>query len=430
MKTTGGRIHYAWYVLLMGVLAVACVLGFARFGYTIILPSMQKSLHLSNTQAGTLATANLLGYACFALLGRAASSRFGPRRVISTGLLIIGVSMLLTGLVHSFLSAAALRLLTGIGSGLGNVPAVSLAAAWFSAPRRGLAAGVISAGSSVGIILVGSVVPSILAVGPDGWRSAWYAYGATSLVAAVTVYAILRDRPADKGLLPLGESAPARPVAAPADPPAHGRPSGGLHWRRVYRSGSVWHLGVVYVAYGFSYFLYMTFFTKHLVTSAGYTTAAAGSLFMILGWFSLLSGILWGAISDRIGRKPALMIVYVWNAAAFALFALSHRPVGFLASAVLFGLSAWAVPSIIAAACGDVVGARLAPAALGLATFLFALGQSLGPAVAGMIADSTGGFAPAFLLAAAVSLLGAVAAAFLRPLPTRSTPLIVPATED
>ena len=426
MTTTRGRIHYAWYVLLMGVLTVACVLGLARFGYTVILPSMQESLHFSNTQAGNLATANLLGYACFALLGGAASSHFGPRRVIPIGLLIIGVCMLLTGLARGFVSAAVLRLLTGIGSGLGNVPAVSLAAAWFSAPRRGLAAGVISAGSSVGIILVGSVVPGILAVGAEGWRYAWFAYGATSLVAAVTVYAILRDRPADKGLLPLGESEADRPSAAAAAASAGRGAGGGLHWGRVYRSGAVWHLGFVYVAFGFSYFLYMTFFTKHLVTSAGYTTAAAGGLFMVLGWCSLLSGIVWGAVSDRIGRKPALMIVYVWNATAFALFALSHHPLGFTASAVLFGLSAWAVPSIIAAACGDVVGARLAPAALGLATFLFAFGQALGPTVAGMIADSTGGFAPAFLLAAAVSLLGAVAAAFLRP--TVESPPSRPAT--
>ena len=415
MTTTRGRIHYAWYILVMGVLVVACVLGLARFGYTVILPSMQKSLGFSNTQAGTLATANLLGYACLSLVGGALASHYGARRVVTAGLLIAGGGMLLTGLARGFVSAAALRLLTGVGSGLGNVPVMALAAAWFSAPRRGLASGVIAAGSSVGIILVGSVIPSILAVGPEGWRYAWYAYGATTIVVAVAAYAILRDRPSQMGLPPLGDTVVRSAVASAAD--------SGLPWRRVYRMPAVWHLGFVYVAFGFSYFLYMTFFTKHLIAEGGYSSAAAGGLFMLLGWCSLLSGIAWGAISDRIGRKWALMIVYLWNAIAFALFGLAHGPLGFTLSAVLFGLSAWAVPTIMAAACGDTVGARLAPAALGLATFLFALGQSLGPAVAGMIADSTGGFAPAFLLAAAVSILGAVAAAFLRPAPKRSAPL-------
>jgi sugar phosphate permease len=302
-----------------------------------------------------------------------------------------------------------------VGSGLGNVPIMALAAPWFAAPRRGLATGVIAAGSSVGIILVGWVVPGILAVGAEGWRYAWYAYGATTLVVAVAAYAVLRDRPSQKGLPPLGDTIVRPAVKSAAD--------SGLPWKRVYRTRAVWHLGFVYVAFGFSYFLYMTFFTKHLIAAAGYTSARAGGLFMVLGWCSLLSGIAWGAISDRIGRKQTLIVVYLWNAVAFALFGLSHHPLGFAASAVIFGLSAWAVPTIIAASCGDVVGARLAPAALGLATFLFALGQSAGPAVAGMIADSTGGFAPAFLLAAGVSALGAVAAAFLRPAAARSVPV-------
>jgi MFS family permease len=70
----------------------------------------------------------------------------------------------------------------------------------------------------------------------------------------------------------------------------------------------------------------------------------------------------------------------------------------------------------MAAACGDALGSRLAPAALGFVTLFFALGQSLAPTIAGALADSTGGFGPSFLLAAAAALGGAVMAAFLRPI--------------
>ena len=55
-------------------------------------------------------------------------------------------------------------------------------------------------------------------------------------------------------------------------------------------------------------------------------------------------------------------------------------------SAILFGLSAWSIPAIMAAACGDALGPRLAPAALGFITLFFGIGQALGPAVAGAIA--------------------------------------------
>jgi hypothetical protein len=59
--------HYAWIILAVGTLVVFGALGLARFGYTMVLPAMQLELGLNNTQAGGLATANLIGYLAFYL---------------------------------------------------------------------------------------------------------------------------------------------------------------------------------------------------------------------------------------------------------------------------------------------------------------------------------------------------------------------------
>jgi sugar phosphate permease len=222
----------------------------------------------------------------------------------------------------------------------------------------------------------------------------------------------LRNRPAEMGL---------KPVGASSDDSVPDQKTGGLQWGRVYRSRTVWHLGLVYVAFGFSYIIYMTFFTKHLIAEGGYTQDRAGDLFMIMGWVSLVCGLLWGTVSDVIGRRRALIVVYLIHAVAFALFALWPTPAGFTLSAVLFGLSAWSIPAIMAAACGDVLGPRLAPAALGLITLLFGIGQAVAPSIAGAMADASGSFFTALLLAAGVALLGALGAFFLRPTPTAST---------
>jgi len=437
-------VHYAWFVLGAATLAVFGSLGLARFGYTVVLPSMQAGLGLDNTQAGGLATANLLGYSALALLGGALASRFGPRIVITGGLLVAAVAMLATGMVHGFAAAAFWRLVTGMGSGAGNVPAMGLLAAWFGARRRGVASGVAVAGSSIGLIALGPSVPRVIAqVGEDGWRVSWFLFAAVTVGLAALCYAVLRDTPADIGLRPLGGDTEGahRPGPRTADPEgatagagaevaavtadnssseAKTGWGGGLKWGLVYRSPTVWHLGVVYVAFGFSYIIYMTFFTKHLIQAGGYSPAQAGSLFMTMGWSSLLCGVIWGGVSDRIGRKWALVIVYLIQATSFALFYLWAAPAGFLISAVLFGLTAWSIPAIMAAACGDALGSRLAPAALGFVTLFFAIGQSAAPTVAGALADATGGFGPAFLLAAGVALLGAVLASFLRT-PTRNS---------
>jgi len=410
MKFPRTRIHYGWIVLAVGTLVVFGSLGLARFGYTMVLPPMQEGLDLDNTQTGSLATANLIGYLALALIGGAAASRYGPRVIITAGLALAGAAMLLTGLASGFQDAAAWRALTGIGSGASNVPVMGLLAAWFATRRRGLASGIAVAGSSLALILAGAFVPRILDIyGDDGWRACWFIFGGVTVLLAIAGFFILRNQPSELGLKPLGDD-----VGEPV------RVSGveTLQWGRVYRSAAVWHLGLVYVAFGFSYIIYMTFFTKHLIAEGGYSQEAAGDLFMTMGWVSLVCGLLWGTVSDVIGRRRALIIVYLIHAVAFSLFALWPVTPGFTLSAVLFGLSAWSIPAIMAAACGDVLGPRLAPAALGFITLLFGIGQAVAPSIAGAIADATGSFFSSLLLAAGVALLGALGAFLLRPAST------------
>ena len=398
--------HYAWVILAVGTLVVFGALGLARFGYTMVLPPMQLGLGLNNTQAGGLATANLVGYLALSVLGGALAARYGPRVVITAGLTVAAAGMLLTGLANSFPSAAVWRAVTGIGSGASNVPAMGLLAAWFVQKRRGMAAGIGVTGSSLALILLGQFVPHLLSVyGWNGWRICWFIFAAITIGLAVLAFTILRNCPSELGLLPIG---------APGNSEACAYKVNALNWRSVYRSGVVWHLGLIYVAFGFSYIIYMTFFTKYLISEGGYTQQSAGRLFMLMGWLSLFCGVAWGWVSDILGRKIALVIVYIIQAASFGLFALWPASPGFILSSVLFGLSAWSIPAIMAATCGDLLGPRLAPAGLGFITLFFGIGQAAGPSVAGIIADASHSLSPALLLASGVALFGAIGSLFLR----------------
>ncbi len=411
-------LHYGWVVLTVSTLTVMGCVGFARFGYTLVLPAMQAALGLSNTQTGALATGNFLGYLALAVVGGFLASRYGPRRVIGVSMLLTGAAMAFTGPANTFGEAVAWRVLTGIGSAGSNVPVMSLLAAWFAPRRRGLATGIAVGGSSLALIITGRAVPSILETyGEDGWRYTWLVLGGAVLLLGVLALALLRDQPARKGLRPIGAES-AVPRAAIASSPVGRIPAKatfGLGWQRVYRSKAVWHIALIYVAFGFSYVIYATFFARYLEGEAGYSREAAGSLWSAVGWISITCGLIWGSVSDRLGRNVALTIVYLIQAASYAVFALWQRPAGYAVSAVAFGLTAWSIPGIVAAACGDCVGARLAPAALGFVTLFFGLGQAVGPSVAGALADAIGSFSPSFLLAAAVALLGGIGSLLLRP---------------
>jgi MFS family permease len=166
----------------------------------------------------------------------------------------------------------------------------------------------------------------------------------------------------------------------------------------------LWKLAGIYFGFGFSYIIYATFFVRYLTGEAGFTRTAAGALWLQIGVLSVVGGFLWGSVSDRWGRRAALLWVFGLQGVAILLFGLSRDGWSVYLSAALFAVTAWSVPALMAALCGDLFGARLAPAALGLITMVFGLGQALGPYLAGAIADATRSFALPFLVAGVVAL--------------------------
>jgi MFS family permease len=231
------------------------------------------------------------------------------------------------------------------------------------------------------------------------------------LLIAGIVFLLIRSRPEDKGLLPIGSS-PQEGAANPAAATAVKVSS--LQWKGVYTMPSVWYLGVVYFFYGLSYIIYMVFFAAYLVKEMGLSPSWAGGLWAMVGGLSVFCGVIWGSISDRLGRSRGSALAYLVLGLSYLIFALIKNKYGFYLSAVTFGLTAWSIPTIMAAAAGDFVGPRLAPAGLGFITLFFGIGQALGPALGGYIADISRSFTIPFLAAAIISFTGMVFSLYLK----------------
>jgi len=435
------KLHYGWIVVALGVAVVVGALGFGRFGYTVLLPSMKLGLGLDQVKAGDLATGNMIGYLSFAVISGMLAARFGARVVISFFVLVVGASMFLSGLANNYPLALAARTLTGIGSAGANIPVMALVAVWFAPRRRGLATGITVSGASIGLVVTGLLVPAILRrSGPDGWRRAWFVFAAFAFLMAVLGLILLRNSPADKGCAPVGSaegSAGGNADGSAVGSPGRGSPGSGygdgrghqsgekagaanaagrpkLNWSLLYKSGQIWHLAGIYILFGFSYVIYATFFVDYLTSEAGFAIGRAGSLWSAIGMLSVASGFIWGSVSDRLGRKYGLALVFLLQGASYALFGLWRSIPGYYLSALLFALTAWSVPAIMAASAGDLLGRKMAAAAFGFISLLLSVGQVLGPFVAGRIAALTGSYSYSFVAAAAAAALGATTALFLR----------------
>ena len=404
------KIHYGWIIIFMGMVTTVAAHGFGRMAYTILLPAMKDGLNFDYTQLGLLGTANFIGYLSMAIIGGFLAARFGTRSVISLALLLMGITMILTGLAKSFEFAFSMRLLTGLGNGAAYVPAMALGSAWFSIKKRGFATGIVSGGIGLGIFISGIIVPFLLkSYGADGWRYSWYILGTIVIMIAIIVFLFLRNQPEDKGLLPVGQEEKEKIQTSSIK-----NKVSSLDWNKVYRMKGMWYLGIVYFFYGLSYIIYMVFFAAYLVKEMGCTEAWAGGLWAMVGGLSIFCGVIWGSISDRIGRGKGAALAYLVLGVSYIVYALVRSETGFYLSAILFGLTAWSIPTIMAAAAGDFVGPRLAPAGLGFITLFFGIGQSIGPALGGYLADVSNSFTLPFLIAGGISFAGMIFSFYLK----------------
>lgn len=384
-------MHYGWMVAAVGCLCIFACLGLGRFAIGMLLPAMGAALHLSYSQMGLISTCNFLGYLAAVLVCGGVQARLGARKLIFAALVLVGVSTALIGAARSFPVVALLYALTGIGSGAANVSMMGLVTAWFNSRLRGRAAGFVVIGSGFAILLSGQIVPQLNALRPDGWRLSWFVLAGTVFVISIICWLVLRDRPQELGLGKVGDRAP-----GPSEPP-----------RRIFLPldrKAIYLCGVIYFIFGFTYVIYATFIVTVLVQEYNFSEQVAGTFWSAVGLLSLLSGPVFGTLSDRIGRRGGLMIVFSMQTVAYLLVGLRLEGAALALSIGCFGVVAWSIPSIMIALVGDLVGAQNTVRVFGLITFIFGLGQIAGPYVAGIMAEKTGSFAGAFIMAAVLTL--------------------------
>jgi len=405
-RTAHKKIHYGWYIVASGTLCIFAALGFGRFALGMLLPAMAGSLDLTYSQMGLISTSNFVGYLLAVLVCGFLATRIGSRLLIFFSLLLVAVSMLLVSRAESFITVALFYTLTGMGSGASNVPMMALVASWFTSKQRGKAAGLIVIGSGFAILLSGKLIPYLNRLGDssDGWRLSWLVLGIIVLIVSVVCLIVIRDTPADLGLKPYSGKSDSLPGQAQTIDEG----MAGITRKDIY------HLGAIYFLFGYTYVIYATFIVTTLVQERGFTETVAGNFWSWVGFLSLFSGPIFGTLSDRLGRKAGLIMVFSIQLVAYLLVAFKLPGVFLYLSIGCYGIVAWSIPSIMTALVGDYVGPQRTARVFGFITFIFALGQIAGPAVAGMLAEMYGSFASSFLMAAIFAAFAVLLSALLK----------------
>lgn len=398
------QFHYGWLIAITGTFCIIACLGLGRFALGMLLPSMGKALNLTYSQMGYVGTGNFIGYLIAVFVAGHIIGRYGQRVYIFFSLLLVGITMILLSQGSSFYYILFLYVLTGIGSGGANVSMMSLVSSWFSKKKRGKAAGIMTIGSGFAIVFSGFFIPYINSLkGEDGWRWNWAILGFLVIIIAIFCYLILRNNPKEKGLEPIGSDNFINRDSKLENINLN-----------IYKSPIIYHLGAIYFLFGYTYVIYATFIVTTLVKERGFSESIAGNFWSIVGFLSLLSGPVFGALSDKLGRKAGFIIVFFFQFLSYLLIATGLPGLFLYASIFFYGVVAWSIPTIMAAAVGDYVGQSHSAKAFGFITFIFGIGQISGPAIAGKLAEKTGNFSSSFYMASIMSFVAILLSLFLK----------------
>ena len=391
--------------MLLVAFLVNLATGFVQFGFSLTLPSMEEALRLSHTEAGLLITITAAIRMGGALASGTLAPRYGSRSMIVGGALAVGVSMVLLGFANNYVTALGAAVLMGVGGGVTLTPMMGLLSAWFRLRDRGLVAGLAASGGSIAFIVAGVVAPILTGASwEDGWRHSWQLFGAMVLTVAVISLLFVRERPNE----PVDGGRPAGPTArAAADRIGRAWPV------EAFKHPAVWLITVIAFTSGWAQNLFTTFFGLYLTQENGVSLAVVGQLVVLIGALSIGSGVVWGWMSDKLGRGQAFGYSFVVQGCAFVLLAVAPGFVTFLISSILVGATLRATYTICAASSGDYVPVQYSAAAFALMSVGAGLGSTISPTIGGLMSDYVA-MKWVFWMAAGGSVAGTSAAIYLQ----------------
>lgn len=356
---------------------------------------MQGDLHLNDVQMGTLLSAFFWTYAFLQIPVGWLAERYGAHRILAAGLTIWASATMLIGTAHTFATLLVLRLLLGLGESAGFPCVSKLLAAVVPTKGLGTANGIVAFaylfGPAVGTYAGGRLMAQF------GWRPAFFVFGGLSL---------LWLWPWSRTPVPVSAKAGAAQ--------AHDDDSPTL-WM-ILKHPALWGTGLGLFSSNYTFYFMLSWLPSYLVRERGFSiiemAQLAGGAYVVNALCALGAG--WGIDrfiarggSVNMGYKSVMAVVHVGSVVCMLGMAMGSRPlaIGFM---FLYQALCGASSPGVYAMCQILAGPRASGRWVGIQNSLGNLAGIVAPALTGFIIQSTGRFTVAFLVAAAVSVLGLI----------------------
>src|SRR5712671_5124493 len=421
-----------WAIALAGTVAMAC-LG-TVYSWSIFTQPLIASFGWSNTTTTWTFAIAIFFLGVGAVIGGRWQDRSGPRIVAVTGVIVWGLGNVLAGLGTARLGAwwiyLTYGLIGGLGCGLGYITPVAAVTKWFP-DKRGLGSGMVVMGFGLGAFFYNNIVKAIPSFARAAQESAVVlaarARGSAAVLSAQSTQAVMtvlivsgivylivgglcaslvRNPPPDYRLAP---AAPTTTTAAPAPARREMTPAEAA---RTWQFYALWLMLFLNVTAGI---LFISNAVPIMRELTGVPPATALSIYGFIALFNGLGRLFWGAVSDRIGRNMAYLLIYLLQVVIFFVVGGIHSillvSVLFAVVLLCYGGGFGTMPSFVA----DYFGTRYMGLIYGRILLAWGVGGIVGPIFVAVVKDHTGSFAGALPVIGIVLLVAAILPLVTRP---------------
>jgi ACS family glucarate transporter-like MFS transporter len=279
---------------------------------------------LGNQRLGWIFSAFLLGYAGFQLPAGWLAARFGPRRVLTLGVLWWGVATIIpallpTGISHAVLLLIAIRFALGAGEAVIYPGANQFVARWVPMKERGFINGLIFAGVGAG----SGLTPPLLTwlITNHGWRAAFWFSAVIGLFAGAVWWYAARDTPEEHPKVSASElseireglsQSQAAPVSAASDPR---KPStqpapapAVISWRAIFHRRDLLALMIGYFSFGYIAWIFFSWFFLYMAQVRGFNLKDSAYYAMLPFLSMTFCCLVGGVLSDQLTRAFGLRV--------------------------------------------------------------------------------------------------------------------------
>ena len=412
-------IFYGWIVVTVTAIVVLVTAGVRSAPGAFIL-SMTEEPGWSTASVSFAAAAGLIVFGLAGPLSGWLMGRIGVKNVVLLSLAVTGAALIATSFTREIWQLTLLfGLVSGLGTGLvASVLGPTVATRWF-VKDRGLVVGLFGASNSAGQLVFFPLLTGLAVA--VGWRTGAIVLGVISLVLLIPVLIWLRNDPADVG---------ERPRGATEGEIAHVRPPDRGVMGRAVRTSDFWFLaGTFFICGATSNGLVGQHFIPHAVDH-GFTPVAASTALAVMGVFNFIGTIASGWLTDRVDPRRLLLVYYSFRGVSLLFLPFVHDTMTIAAFAILFGLDYIATVPPTVALVADRFGQHNVGVVYGWVFASHMIGAAIAAWVAGVVRESVGDYAVAFVAAGWIAIVAGFAALAIRrrgPDVEVSTPVSAPA---